>query len=86
MDLLEKLIYPIYQAAIFAIAGFYFLCRQRYRPGLALLAFGAAWLWLCATPAMAVPLARIAGAPLSHTGSVYLFQGRRDCDSGRREC
>ncbi len=56
MDLLEKLIYPIYQAAIFAIAGFYFLYRQRYRPGLALLAFGAAWLWLCATPAMAVRL------------------------------
>jgi uncharacterized SAM-binding protein YcdF (DUF218 family) len=56
MDLLERLIYPIYQAAIFAIAGFYFLCRQRYRSGLALLAFGAGWLWLCATPAMAIRL------------------------------
>jgi uncharacterized SAM-binding protein YcdF (DUF218 family) len=56
MDLLEKLIYPIYQAAIFVIAGFYFLFRQRYRSGLALLAFGAGWLWLCATPAMATRL------------------------------
>ena len=56
MNLLEKLIYPIDQAAIFAIAGVYFLCRQRYRSGLALLAFGAGWLWLCATPAMAVRL------------------------------
>lgn len=56
MDLLENLIYPINQAAIFAIAGFYFLCRQRYRPGLALLACGAGWLWLCATPAMAMRL------------------------------
>jgi uncharacterized SAM-binding protein YcdF (DUF218 family) len=56
MDLLEKLIYPIYQAAIFAIAGFYFLCRRRYRSGFALLAFGAGWLWLCATPAMAMRL------------------------------
>ena len=56
MDLLEKLIYPIYQAAIFATAGFYFLCRQRYRSGIALLAFGAVWLWLCAPPAMAMRL------------------------------
>jgi uncharacterized SAM-binding protein YcdF (DUF218 family) len=56
MDLLEKLIYPIYQAAILGVVGFYFLCQQRYRLGFALLAFGVGWLWLCATPAMAMRL------------------------------
>ena len=56
MELLEKLIYPIYQAAILVAAGLYFLCRQRYRSGFVLLALGAGWLWLCATPAMAMRL------------------------------
>jgi uncharacterized SAM-binding protein YcdF (DUF218 family) len=56
MDLLEHLLYPIYQTAILAAAGLGFLCRRRYRPALVLLAFGACWLWLCATPAMAMCL------------------------------
>jgi uncharacterized SAM-binding protein YcdF (DUF218 family) len=56
MELFEKLIYPIYQAAILAVVGVYFLCRQRYRCGFAFMAFGAGWLWLCATPAMAMRL------------------------------
>lgn len=56
MELLEKLVYPINQAAILGVAGLYLLCRRRYRPGLGLLALGAGWLWLCATPAMATRL------------------------------
>lgn len=56
MDLLELLVYPINQAAIFAVAGLGFLSRQRHRPALALLALGAVWLWLCATPALAIRL------------------------------
>lgn len=56
MDLLEYLFYPIYQAAILAAIGLYFLCRRRYRPALVSLVLGACWLWLCATPAMATRL------------------------------
>lgn len=56
MDLFEYLVYPIYQAAILAAVGLCFFYRRRYRPGLALLALGACWLWLCATPAMATRL------------------------------
>lgn len=56
MDLLEQVIYPINQAAILAVIGVYLLCRQRYRLAFALLALGSAWLWLCATPAVAVRL------------------------------
>ncbi|GAB2578847.1 YdcF family protein [Dyella jejuensis] len=62
MDLIEQLIYPLYQAALLAVAGLFFLCRRRYRSGLALLASSVGWLWLCATPAMAVCLR----APLEH--------------------
>jgi uncharacterized SAM-binding protein YcdF (DUF218 family) len=56
MDLLEKLIYPIYQAAMFAVAGVGFLFRQRYRSGFVLLLLSTGWLWLCATPAIAMRL------------------------------
>lgn len=56
MDLLEHLLYPIYQTAILVAVGLFFLCRQRYRPALVLLALGACWLWLCATPAVAMRL------------------------------
>lgn len=56
MELFEQLVYPINQTAILAIVGVGFLCRQRYRLALVLLALGAAWLWLCATPAMAIRL------------------------------
>ncbi|HUA82011.1 MAG TPA: YdcF family protein [Dyella sp.] len=56
MDFLEYLIYPIHQAAILGAVGLCFLCFRRYRPALVLLALGACWLWLCATPAMATRL------------------------------
>ena len=56
MDLLECLLYPTYQTAMLAGAGLMFLCLRRYRPALVLLALGACWLWLCATPAMATRL------------------------------
>jgi uncharacterized SAM-binding protein YcdF (DUF218 family) len=56
MDLLEHLLFPIDQAAIFAAIGLFFLWRRRYRSALVLVAVGACWLWLCATPAMATRL------------------------------
>lgn len=56
MDLLEHLLYPIYQTAILGAAGLWFLLRRHYRPALALLVLGTCWLWLCATPAMAMHL------------------------------
>ncbi|MBE1161979.1 YdcF family protein [Dyella acidiphila] len=56
MDLLEHLLYPLYQTAILAAAGLVLLCRRRYRSATALLVLGACWLWLCATPAMAMRL------------------------------
>lgn len=56
MDLFEYLVYPIHQAAILAAVGLYFLCRRRYRSAVVCLAFGACWLWLCATPVVATRL------------------------------
>ena len=41
MELFEQLVYPINQTAILAIVGVGFLCRQRYRLALVLLALGA---------------------------------------------
>jgi uncharacterized SAM-binding protein YcdF (DUF218 family) len=56
MELLEHMLFPINQAAILGAAGLCFVCRRRYRFALALLTFGACWLWLCATPVMAMRL------------------------------
>jgi uncharacterized SAM-binding protein YcdF (DUF218 family) len=56
MDLFEHLLYPIYQAAILVAVGLFLLCRRRYRSALLLAAIGVGWLWLCATPAMALRL------------------------------
>jgi len=56
MDLLEHLLYPIYQAAILVAVGLLLLCRRRYRSALVVSAIGVCWLWLCATPVMALHL------------------------------
>jgi uncharacterized SAM-binding protein YcdF (DUF218 family) len=56
MDLLEHLLYPIYQVAILGAIGLFLLFRRRRRLAFSLLALSVCWFWLCATPAMAMRL------------------------------
>ncbi|HET7612138.1 MAG TPA: YdcF family protein [Rhodanobacteraceae bacterium] len=53
LDWLHPLSWPSVQAGIVGAIGLLSLALRRYRTGAFLVLLGAAWLWLCATPAFA---------------------------------